>query len=371
MPSPLKNENTITQLYDIMVAEGKLSFDEEQKKVALALTDFAALVSMPLSPKGWLNKIIPLKSSEIKKKQGIYIWGDVGRGKSLLMDMFFDNVPIKAKERIHFHSLMLGIHSSVHLLRKKKDKDPLITTAKELAARTTLLCLDEFQVTDVADAMILNRLFHELLKAGIYCVITSNRPPDELYMGGLQREKFLDFVALIEERMDILQLSSPSDYRLKQIRSLKSTYLTPVSNEHAHTLQHIFANLTNHAHLKVSYLEVQGRKLKIPESYYSVARFTFEQLCEKPLGSADYIAIAQHFDTVFIENIPLLTPEKRNEARRFVTLIDAFYEHKVKLICTAAAAPEKLYEQGDGSFEFHRTVSRLIEMQSEKYLTRS
>jgi cell division protein ZapE len=283
--------------------------------------------------------------------------------------MFFRAALVETKQRIHFYSLMLGIHKNVHLARQKNIDDPLKYVATELAKQTQLLCIDEFQVSDVADAMILSKLFTVLLDMQVIIFITSNRPPEELYKGGLQREKFLDFVRLVRARMDILELSSPHDYRTRKIKNLQSVYLSPLSEENAALLKKIFSDLTNNLKPAEVMLEVQGRKLQVQEAVGKIASFTFSELCEKPLGSADYLAICQRFDTIFINGIPILSPEKRNEARRFVTLIDSLYDNHIKLICTAETTPDRLYPKGDGNFEFHRTVSRLIEMQSEQYLS--
>jgi len=353
------------KVYEQYVKEGGLQDDPAQRMVAGYFQIlYDALATKP--KRRIINKIIPLHDKT--SLRGMYVWGDVGRGKSLLMDIFLESAPITAKQRIHFHSLMLDIHKNIHTLRQKKVTDPLKAVAMDIAKKTRLLCIDEFQVTDVADAMILKKLFAILLKENVLVVITSNRPPKELYMGGLQREKFLDFVKLVNERMDVLELDSPHDYRTKKIKALKSVYLTPLNKKNGDELQHIFINLTNSAPVSKMILEVQGRKVQATETVGHIARFSFTELCGKPLGAADYLAIAKQFDTVFICNIPLLSPENRNEARRFVTLIDTLYDNKVKLICTAAATPEKLYQDGDGSFEFQRTVSRLLEMQSAQYI---
>jgi cell division protein ZapE len=241
--------------------------------------------------------------------------------------------------------------------------------AQGLAREYSLLCLDEFQVTDVADAMILHKLFDALLAEGVTFVITSNRPPEDLYKGGLQREKFLNFVRLVHERMDVLNLNALQDYRLQRIRAMQTVYFSPRNEEADKTLRDTFNQLTNYAARSPVTLEVQGRNLQVHECYGSIAMFTFHELCEKPIGSADYLAIAKRFSVVLLSGIPRLSSEKRNEARRFVTLIDTLYDRHTKLICTADAPPEKLYEEGDGNFEFQRTVSRLVEMQSEGYLT--
>ncbi len=322
---------------------------------------------------GFISKILPFTRKKTSGPYGLYIWGAVGRGKSLLMDMFFNTLPMQRKRRIHFHAFMQEVHAASHRWRQEIESKGLKTEllpaiAGEISSAVRVLCLDELQVTDVADAMILSKLFTALLDDGVTVVTTSNHPPEELYLGGLQREKFMDFVHLIYERMEVLELSSPHDYRLQQIRAMQAVYMWPVTEHSDAALDNMFAQLTHHAELMPMVLDVQGRKLQVPQSYGGIARFHFSDLCEKPLGAADYLAIAHRFHTVFLSDIPKLGSEKRNEAKRFVTLIDTLYDHRVKLICTASASPAELYPSGDGSFEFQRTVSRLSEMQSEQYI---
>jgi len=362
MPALIQPQNTLLHHYESLVKAGSLTPDPAQRSVAETLQHLADTLLLP-HKKGLFSfrKLKPTPKS-------LYIWGDVGRGKSLLMDMFFQHVAMEAKQRIHFHSLMLFVHESIHRLRKEAVADPLIATAGIIAARTRLLCLDEFQVTDVADAMLLNRLFKELLRQQVVCVFTSNRPPDQLYLGGLQREKFLEFVALVQETMAIIELASPTDYRMQQIRSLACVYM--LEKEKA-LFEAAYQQLTSHGVIAPLSLEVMGRTLDVEKTCGSIARFTFAAICEKPLGAADYLAIANQFDTVFLEDIPVLTQDKRNEARRFVTLIDTLYDNHITLICTAADYPAALYPVGDGSFEFARTVSRLMEMQSERYVMKA
>jgi cell division protein ZapE len=289
------------------------------------------------------------------------------------MDMFFEALTVPLKRRIHFHAFMQEVHAATHVLRQEIEAkqlkiELLPTIARDIASKIRVLCLDELQVTDVADAMILSKLFTSLLAEGVSVVITSNRPPEELYLGGLQREKFMDFVHFVTSRMDVLQLASPHDYRMQQIKAMQAVYMCPLSDKADEALEDMLAQLTHHAELMPMSIELQGRRLYVPRSYGGIAAFHFSDLCEKPLGPADYLAIARRFHTVFISNIPQLGPEKRNEAKRFVTLIDTLYDHRVKLICTAAAQPARLYASGDGSFEFQRLVSRLAEMQSQQYL---
>jgi cell division protein ZapE len=303
------------------------------------------------------------------RKEGLYIYGPVGRGKSMLMDLFFATIGFEAKRRVHFHEFMRDIHAVIHAWRQagSREADPLPRLAKEIAGETCLLCLDELQVTDIADAMIVGRLFESLLDEGVVVVITSNRPPKDLYKDGLQRDRFLPFIGLIENRMDLLELEARYDYRLGRKRGLR-VYYTP-SDETAETsLEIAFARLTEGTHPVPHSFEVNGRKVRVPLASAGVARFSFRQLCATALGASDYLELAARYHTVFVSDIPLLSPANRDEAKRFVTLIDALYEKKVTFICSAAAPPEVLYPEGDGAFEFQRTVSRLIEMQAEDYI---
>jgi len=356
--------------YEQCVSAGKLKNDEAQRQVIAHLEALHGALS--LAPRqGFLSRILPNK--KIAAPRSLYIWGAVGRGKSLLMDMFFEALAMPSKRRVHFHAFMQEVHASSHRWRqeietKQLKQELLPTVARDIARGARVLCLDELQITDVADAMIVSRLFSSLLADGVTVIITSNRPPEELYLGGLQREKFMDFVDLVYARMEVLELASAQDYRMQQIRAMQAVYMWPVSRHADAAMDEMFTQLTHHAEIMPMTLEVQGRKLTVPQSYGGIARFRFADLCEKPLGAADYLAVARRFHTVFLSGIPKLGPEKRNEARRFVTLIDTLYDHRVKFICTAGAQPAELYAGGDGSFEFQRTVSRLAEMQSRQYL---
>src|SRR6185312_11276398 len=284
---------------------------------------------------------------------------------------FFASVPIEKKRRVHFHEFMLEVHDRLHRQRQDRsiEGDPLAPLAAEIAAESWLLCFDEFHVSNIADAMLLGRLFAALLDLGVVVVTTSNTAPDELYQGGLQRERFLPFIELLKERLDILELDGVIDYRRNRIKDM-TIYHQPLGAAAEAALAAAFAQLTDGAAGSATTLAVQGRQLAVPQAAKGVARFRFDDLCAHVLGAADYIAIATHFHTVIIAEIPLMTPDQRNEARRFMTLIDALYEHKTNLICAAADVPDKLYVGGDGAREFKRTASRLIEMQSLAYLAR-
>lgn len=301
-------------------------------------------------------------------KQGLYIYGDVGKGKSMLMDLFFGAAAVRHKRRVHFHEFMRDVHRQLHLLRQDKSiSDPIPPLAQGIASEAWLLCFDEFQVTDIGDAMILGRVFQALFDCGVVMVVTSNRPPDDLFKGGLQRERFLPAIALIKERLDVLELAAARDYRLGRGQGIK-VYHTPDGPAADEALESIFTNYNNgHAPRRDS-IFVLGRELAVPRAGEGIAWFTFEELCERPLGPSDYLAIASLYPVVMLSGIPVLSPANRDAAKRFVTLIDALYEHNVELICSAAAPPDQLYPAGEGSFEFRRTVSRLMEMQAADYL---
>jgi cell division protein ZapE len=360
-------------LYRARRRAGQIEADPAQELAAEKLQSLhhALVHYQPASgPAGWRERL-GLARRRDEAPQGLYIFGGVGRGKSMLMDMFFASAPIEKKRRVHFHEFMLEIHDRLHRQRqdRRADGDPLAPLAADIAAESWLLCFDEFSVGNIADAMLLGRLFAALLDLGVVVVTTSNTAPDDLYQGGLQRERFLPFIDLLKERLDILELDGVIDYRRDRIRGM-TVYHQPLGAAAEAALGEAFAQLTDGAAAGATTLAVQGRQLAVPQAAKGVARFRFGDLCERTLGAADYIAIATHFHTVIIGDIPLMTPEQRNEARRFMTLIDALYEHKTNLICAAAAAPDKLYAAGDGMREFKRTASRLIEMQSMAYLGR-
>jgi len=318
---------------------------------------------------GWKERL-GLGRRKADPPQGLYLYGGVGTGKSMLMDLFFATAPVEAKRRVHFHAFMLEVHDRLHAWRaetKGSKADPLPELANELAGEAWLICFDEFHVVNIADAMILGRLFEAFFAAGAVMVATSNWPPDDLYTGGLQRERFLPFVDLIKERLDILQLDSGRDYRRQRLQDI-SVYHAPLGPRAAEALDAAFARLTEGAESGPDELTVKGRNLPVPLTARGVARFGFADLCEQPLAAGDYLEIARRFHTVLLADVPELGPKKHNEARRFMLLIDALYEHKVKLVISAEAPPERLYPTGDGAFEFERTVSRLQEMRSKDYI---
>lgn len=368
-------------LYRAEVAAGRIAADPAQAHAAERLDALHQALAhyRPARRRGWRSRLGLGLGRAAAAPRGLYLHGGVGRGKSMLMDMFFDaaRLPGGAKRRVHFHAFMLEVHQRLHAWRQHnreigaKENDPLPRIAADLCADTTLLCFDEFQVANVADAMILGRLFTSLLDQGVVMVATSNRAPDDLYRNGLQRERFLPFIALLKARLDVLHLDGEVDYRLKRIADM-DVYYTPDDDRAAAALDAAFHRLVDDAAgegvaAEPMLLAVQGRELAVSAQARGTARFTFEELCARPLGAADYLAIAREFHTVILSKIPAMGPESRDRAARFVTLIDALYEHRVKLVCAAALPPDRLYPAGDGSFEFARTASRLIEMQSREY----
>lgn len=298
---------------------------------------------------------------------GLYVWGGVGRGKTMLMDDFYESLPPSvSKRRVHYHEFMIGVHEELHRARQQGAAEKaLLKHAEKTAKETRVLCFDEFHVTDIADAMILGRLFTALFDKGVVCVMTSNWPPDQLYKGGLQRDRFLPFIALLQERMEIIELDGGIDYRLKCLTDT-GVYFWPLAR--SAMADEVFARLTGGATADGENLTVKGRMIFVDRAAKGVARFTFQQLCERPMGAEDYLAIADSYHTVFLEGVPKLGYDRRNEAKRLMTLVDAFYDRRIKLIITADAPPDELYRGHDHEFEFQRTVSRIMEMQSLEYI---
>ena len=317
--------------------------------------------------RGWLARFGLAENGGSHAPLGLYLCGPVGRGKSMLMDLFFRAVPSLSKRRVHFHAFMLEVHDRIEHKRRVRAETPIPEVAADIAAEAALLCFDEFQVEDIADAMILGRLFTALFEAGVVVVATSNLPPDRLYEHGLQRELFLPFVALLKEKLQVLDLDSRRDWRLARLVG-KPVYHHPLGPAAHAALEGAFAELTDGASGASMALPVKGRSLVVPRTARRVAWFGFAELCEKPLAAADYLALAERFSVVIVEGIPRLSPAERDAARRFNILIDTLYEARTLLIASAEVPPEEIYTAGNGNFEFQRTVSRLIEMQSEDYI---
>jgi cell division protein ZapE len=355
--------------YHALLRNGRLKADAAQDAAVERLQSLHGdlLAYAERKARGGWRGLFGRGSKAMPAPKGLYLWGGVGRGKSMVMDLFYASTPIAAKRRVHFHAFMLEVHNRIHRYRQTAEGDPIGPLAADMAGEATLLCFDEFFVTDIADAMILGRLFAGLFDHGVVVVATSNRPPDDLYKDGLQRERFLPFIELLKERMDVLHLDGGRDFRLARLAG-RQVYHTPLDDRAAAALADTFADLTDGEEGKVATLNVGTRKVLVPRQAAGVAWFTFEDLCAKPLGAADYLVIAEAYHTVIIEGIPLLSPERRNEAKRFNTLIDTFYEARINLVVSAAAPPQALYTEGDGAFEFERTVSRLTEMQSKQWI---
>ncbi|MEQ3649819.1 cell division protein ZapE [Hyphomonas sp.] len=362
----------VLEKYEARVESGQLTPDPVQATVAAALNDLEHRLANRKTG-GWFSKA--------ETVTGLYMWGGVGRGKSMLMDLFFESAPVEARRRVHFHEFMAEVHDRLDAWRKLSQDDrkrsewrvkgagddPIAPVAKQIASEASLLCFDEFQVTQIADAMVLARLFEALFDMAVTVVATSNRHPNDLYKDGINRPLFLPFIEHLKAHCDILELASERDYRLDRLIEAPVWY-APLNAGSEAALDRAWDRLTLGAEPQHCVLTVKGRKLEVHREAAGVARFTFEELCARPLGSRDYLAIAANFNTVILSGIPTLGPENRNEAARFVALIDALYEAKIKLVASAAAEPESLYPEGDGSFEFERTASRLHEMRSTDYL---
>ncbi|MDD5461587.1 MAG: cell division protein ZapE [Methylococcales bacterium] len=353
--------------YSQKVAQNHIRHDHAQW---LALQHLQTLLDKVITTSNYEKKSAGYKllTAQPEKCQSLYIFGDVGRGKSMLMELFYEACPVTQKRRVHFHVFMLEVHAFIHQWRQRNSTDAISAFAKKIRKSYLILCFDEFQVTDIADAMILGRLFSKLFELGIIIVITSNRHPDDLYRGGLQREQFLVFTRLLQSTTEVIELAAKEDYRLKHLHTLETTYYFPLDTHAGEFVLQSYNKLTNFAVMRPSCIKVLGRKIILTAIHGDIAFTSFNELCVQPLGSADYIEIARTFSTLIMAEIPKLTAEEHNEAKRFMTFIDVLYEHKVKLICTAEVPVQDIYTEGDGAFEFRRTVSRLMEMQSEAYL---
>lgn len=347
-------------IYDTRVAEGLLRPDPAQRAALLRLEELRERLEQRPKPRSGL--LARFRKPELPEgKQGLYLWGGVGRGKSMLMDLFFQHAPTTEKRRVHFHAFMQEVQAALHEARKTGVDDAIRPVAEGIAKNLKVLCFDEMQITDIADAMIVGRLFEKLFAAGVVIVTTSNRPPRDLYKDGLNRQLFLPFIALLEDRLEVDQLEAMTDYRQDRLAGAQ-VYFAPLGAQATAAIDEIWRDLTGGREEKLC-LEVKGREVRLPRYWAGMARASFWDLCGQPLGPADYLALVGAVKLLVLEGIPRLDATKFNEAKRFVTLIDALYEGHVRLICSAEDAPERLYLEGAGSFEFERTASRLREMQ--------
>ena len=352
---------------------GVLREDSVQILAAQKLDDLTRQLKNYPPKRGFLSK-------KIAPPQGLYLWGGVGRGKSMLMDVFFEHLPHDKKSRVHFHAFMQDVHAQIFAWRKLSRKqrkaqanyvrgagdDPIASTAKAIALRANILCFDEFHVTDITDAMILSRLFTALFARGVIVVATSNRAPDALYKDGLNRQLFVPFIELLKQKMHVFAFVGDTDHRLRKLKRAP-IYYTPLGKTASAGMEKAWQSLIRPSMPQDITLNIQGRTLTL-QAVSTTARAHFYDVCGQALGAADYLTIANTFTAFILEDVPQMGPHNRDQAKRFVTLIDALYEAKTKLIISADAAPENLYTQGDGVFEFERTASRLMEMQSADYL---
>jgi cell division protein ZapE len=364
--------------YDALIASGEIKEDPVQREAVrqLDLLNTRLAETRLASKKSSLGWLFANKKNQLwASVQGLYMWGGVGRGKTMLMDLFYEVTVIRRKRRVHFHEFMTDVHERIHAHRQAhkrgevKGDDPIPPVAAQIADETRLLLFDEFSVTDIADAMILGRLFTQLFEVGVIVVATSNVEPSKLYRDGLNRQLFLPFIRMLSERVEILHLDSPTDYRLEKLAGAP-VYVTPLGPEADAEMDALFAKLTHGMEPHEEELENKGRKIRVPRVASGAARFTFDDLCMQPLGASDYLRIAHAYGTVFIDHVPVLSKARRNEAKRFINLIDTLYDNGIKLVVSAEAEPPDLYvgEDGTEAFEFDRTASRLIEMRSEAYL---
>ncbi|WBU62995.1 cell division protein ZapE [Paracoccus aerodenitrificans] len=360
---------SVTELYDALVASGQLKEDAAQREVLPVLDDLVATLKEEApapSRSGWRSWFGGQDETAPEGVRGLYLWGGVGRGKSMLMDLVMEAAPIDAKRRVHFHEFVQEIQSGLNEVRKRGERDAIRPVANAVADKARLLCFDEMQITDIADAMIVGRLFQVLFERGVCIVTTSNRVPEDLYKNGLNRQRFVPFIGLIRERMEVHALDSENDHRQGRAGG-DQVWFSPLNRETRAEIDAVWKELTGDRQTSPLVLEVQGRKVEIPEHLDRMGRTGFWELCGKALGPADYLTLAKAVDLLVLEDIPLLSSSNFNEAKRFVTLIDALYEAKIRVIASAAAEPEALYLEGEGSFEFERTASRLREMQDARW----
>jgi cell division protein ZapE len=352
--------DVLTHIYDRKVEGGELRPDAAQRAALPLFAPIMDYLAQPAPKSGGLRGLFGRAKPD--PAPGLYLWGGVGRGKSMLMDLFFEHAGAVPKRRVHFHAFMQEVHSGLHAARQRGVEDALVPVADKIIADVRLLAFDEMQITDITDAMIVGRLFERLMGAGVAVVTTSNRVPDDLYKDGLNRALFLPFIEFIKTRMVVHQLVSETDYRQHRLAGAQ-VYFSPADAAAHVDMARMWDELTGHDPGAPLHLQVKGREVVVPKAHNGVGRAGFWELCGKPLGPGDYLAIAQALRVLMLDDIPYLSATNYNEAKRFVTLIDALYEGKVRLIASAAAVPEQLYTEGAGAFEFERTASRLREMQ--------
>jgi cell division protein ZapE len=377
MQPPPDYSSSVVERLGSLVADGQIERDPQQLVIARRMDGVLAALKArnPARKSSALGWLFAAKRNTENPVHGLYIHGSVGRGKTMLMDMMFELAPVERKRRAHFHEFMADVHARIHAHRQKlkngetRQADPVPPVAAALHDEAVLLCFDEFTVTDIADAMILSRLFTELFQRGSVLIATSNVEPDNLYRDGLNRQLFLPFVTLLKQYTDVVSLDSATDYRLEKTRSLP-VWLTPLGAETSEKFEAAWHKLTEGAKPRAESIEMKGREVPVPSAALGAARFSFHDLCAKPLGASDYLAIAERYRTVFIGDIPVLTPQQGNETKRFINLIDTLYDNHVRLVASAEAMPEQLLpvRKGTTGFEFDRTVSRLFEMRSQDYV---
>lgn len=378
MEVELPVSRALQRRYEGLVSSGEISEDPIQLDIVRKLdhlnTELSQLrLASKKSSLGWLFGRNRKTAHSVK---GLYVWGGVGRGKTMLMDLFMEVAVVRRKRRAHFHEFMADIHDRIHAYRQAlkrgevKGDDPIPPVAEQIAEETRLLCFDEFSVTDIADAMILGRLFTQLFSLGVIVVATSNVDPKDLYRDGLNRQLFLPFVALLQEHVDVVMLDSPTDYRLEKL-SGAPVYVSPLGAQADEQMDDLWRKLTHGVTPHAEELDNKGRKIPVRAAAAGAARFSFDELCMQPLGASDYLRVAHAYGTVFLEDVPVMSKARRNEAKRFINLIDTLYDNGIKLVISADAEPTGLYvaEGGTEAFEFDRTASRLIEMRSESYLS--